>query len=88
MEVDMSSDKNKKWDRAMKMIRELNARTFFYGSGPGGIVSRPTISSKPGPDMAYAIEKGLVKLRRRWHDGTCSPGSRIGRTEVDTGITD
>lgn len=80
----MSADKHKKRDRVFAMIRELNNRTWFYGRSR----ALPTIDRKPGRDMAFAIKRGLVKLKRQYHSGSCSPGSRIGRTVVDTGFFD
>ncbi len=78
----MSADKHKRRDRAFAMMRELNRRTWFYGSTR----LLPTISSRPGRDMAYAIERGLVKVYRRYQPG--SHRHAIGRTVVDTGFFD
>ena len=72
----MSADKRKRKARAYAMIREMNARSFHPCVG----LCAPTISRRPGPDLRYAIKRGMVKLRR------VSRFANVARTHVDTGF--
>ena len=71
----MSHDKRKRKARAYALIREMNQRSVF-----GGLFYPPSISRRPGRDLTYAVQRGMVRLRRVYRSRL------VSRTVIDTGF--